>query len=79
MRSIAFHYGRVGEGARPRSGATLESVTRRPRPTLDPRPRQALDGTTKVVTNPRISAGSTVVFSGPASSPTLPSLAGATM
>src|SRR2546426_9284523 len=53
--------GRVGEGARPRKGATLESVTRRLRPTLDSRPRQALDGTTKVVLNPRISAGSTEI------------------
>ncbi len=31
------HHGRVGEGARPRCGATLEGVTRRPRPTLDSR------------------------------------------
>jgi hypothetical protein len=29
--------------------------------------RKAPDGTSKVVTNPRISAGSTVAFTGPAS------------
>jgi len=48
-------------------GATLVNVKRRPQPTLVPRSRQALDGAPKVVPNPRISAGSTVDISGPAS------------
>jgi hypothetical protein len=73
MTPTSFVLDRAGEGARPREGATLVSVTRRLRPTLDPRLRQALDGKTKVVPNPRISAGSTVVISGPASSRTLSS------
>jgi hypothetical protein len=68
MTPLAGLHGKAGEGARPREGATLVSVMRRLRPALDPRPRQALDGNTKVVPNPRISAGSTVELSGHASS-----------
>ncbi|MBI4483740.1 MAG: hypothetical protein HY652_12740 [Acidobacteria bacterium] len=37
---------RVWAEARPRFGATLDGVQRRPRPTLVPRTRQALDGVT---------------------------------
>ena len=49
----------------PGIGATLGNVKRRLRPTLVPRSRKASDGTSKVVTNPRISAGSTVEIAGP--------------
>jgi len=51
---------------RPRLGATLEDVRRQLRLTLVPRARKALDGKSKVVTNPRISAGSTVDITDPA-------------
>lgn len=57
----------IRQEARPRFGATLESVKRRLTPTLVPRARKAPDGKCKVVTNPRISAGSTVDVAGPAS------------
>jgi hypothetical protein len=60
---------RTGTEARPRFDAALDNVKRRLRPTLVPRPRQASDGTFKVVANPRISAGSTVEINGPASVP----------
>lgn len=52
---------------RPRFGATLVGVTRRVTPTLVPRVRKAPDGECKVVTNPRISARSTVDIAGPVS------------
>ncbi len=53
----------------PGHDATLGNVKRRVHSTLAPRLRKASDGTSKVVTNPRISAGSTVAFTGPASVP----------
>ena len=61
-----------GSGQRrgPGIGAILDNVKRRVRSTLVSRSRQASDGTSKVVTNPRISAGSTVEITGPASAQT---------
>jgi hypothetical protein len=56
-----------GQRRGPGIGATLGDVKRRVRSILVPRLRKASDGTSEVVTNPRISAGSTVDFTGPAS------------
>jgi hypothetical protein len=60
----------VWEEAKPRFGATLDDVKRISKPSCLERGRRPTD-TSKVVTNPRISAGSTVVFTGVASSRTL--------
>ncbi len=56
-----------GQRRGPGIGATLGNVKRRVRSTLVYRLRKASDGTSKVVTNPRISAGSTVDITGPVS------------
>jgi hypothetical protein len=60
-RHKATEYQRVWEETQPRFGATLDGVTR-PSGILGPRLRQAPDGPKEGGTNPRISAGSTVVY-----------------
>ena len=64
---IAKTMSESGQRRGPGIDATLDNVTRRLRPTLESSVRKASDGTSKVVANPRISAGSTVDLTGPAS------------